>query len=424
MPAVIPGETMPVDEPVDFRAAGFRPGEHVRLTVTMPMGDDRRWVSHATFAADSHGVVDPATAAPETGTYHGADATGLLWSMSPQHDGKPFSLRELTPLSVHVTAQAADSGYSRTKKVTRLVVPLSVTSRRFSEPGASGMFFFPSSAGPHPTVVVLGGSDGGLRAAHAALLAGHGFAALALAYFGGVAQPRQLVKVPVEFWRRARRWLASQPDCDLSRVAVLGSSKGAELALLLASTYPADFTAVVAYAPSAVVFEGIPVYRQDGSPVGRKALGPASSWTINGTPVPFVGFTASSAPSTGTGWMRNPAAMSLRSLHENALAGLAADDPAVIRVERIAGPVLLVSGMDDEVWPAARLAAMVVDRMVRHGRADDVTHLSYPAVGHRIGIPYLPTTGDGAAQPRAAANADSWGKALGFLRTHLRVPLS
>ncbi|HEX8259840.1 MAG TPA: hypothetical protein VF558_06050 [Rubrobacteraceae bacterium] len=52
------------------------------------------------------------------------------------------------------------------------------------EGGLVGTFFRPSTPGPHPAVIVLGGSDGGLREGSAAVIARQGYATLALAYFG------------------------------------------------------------------------------------------------------------------------------------------------------------------------------------------------------------------------------------------------
>jgi dienelactone hydrolase len=71
------------------------------------------------------------------------------------------------------------------------------------EGGLVGTFFRPSTPGPHPAVIVLGGSDGGLREGSAAVLARQGYATLALAYFGVEGLPPELVEVPVEYFGRA-----------------------------------------------------------------------------------------------------------------------------------------------------------------------------------------------------------------------------
>src|SRR6202011_4756293 len=47
-----------------------------------------------------------------------------------------------------------------------------------------GAYFAPADGKRHPAIVVLGGSEGGLHPADARMFAQHGYAALALAYFG------------------------------------------------------------------------------------------------------------------------------------------------------------------------------------------------------------------------------------------------
>jgi dienelactone hydrolase len=60
-----------------------------------------------------------------------------------------------------------------------------VTVKLLDEDGLRGAWFLPPGDGPHPAVIVLGGSEGGLPVRSAApLLASHGYATLALAYFG------------------------------------------------------------------------------------------------------------------------------------------------------------------------------------------------------------------------------------------------
>lgn len=73
---------------------------------------------------------------------------------------------------------------------------------------------------------------------------------------------------------------------------------------------------------------------------------------------------------------------------EAALADADAVERAAIAAELAHGPLLLVSGGDDRVWATGRMCRMIVDRMARHGRAADVTHLHYPQAGHML-FPYV-----------------------------------
>ena len=135
--------------------------------------------------------------------------------------------------------------------------------------GLYGRLFEPPRKGRSPAVLVIGGSDGGLRAEHiAALLASHGHPAMALAYFDAPGLPGQLERVPLEYFERAARRLHA------SRVAVLGVSRGGEAALLIGATYPRLIDGVVALVPSNVV-NGSP-YRRAPSGSQRRGTGSAA----------------------------------------------------------------------------------------------------------------------------------------------------
>ena len=104
---------------------------------------------------------------------------------------------------------------------------------------------------------------------------------------------------------------------------------------------------------------------------------------------------------------------------------------AVIPVERINGPVLLISGTDDCVWPATELSEIAVRRLRAHRHPFAVDHLVYEGAGHVIGppMPGLTFTISHAVHPilgidfafggepdrNTAASLDSWPRVLTFL---------
>ena len=65
---------------------------------------------------------------------------------------------------------------------------------------------------------------------------------------------------------------------------------------------------------------------------------------------------------------------------------------ATIPVEKINGPVLLISGEDDALWPSTQLAQIAMDRLAQYQHPFPDKHLHYAGAGHLIGEPYLPTT--------------------------------
>lgn len=293
------------------------------------------------------------------------------------------------------------------------------------EDGLAAAFARPPEGEPvRGAVVVLGGSGGGLRERDAIAFAQAGFVALALAYFGRPPLAAQLVEVPVETVRRGLEWLIAHPAVQQRRVALVGRSKGGELALLAASSYPDKVSAVVGYVPSPIAWQGVAFDRN------ARRRGPRSSWTIEGEPVPFLPFLPFSRL-RGADMLRvlgmlagRPAAIA--PFYEGSLESAAAADiqRATMPIESIAGPVMLISGSDDQMWPSARFCELAVDRLRAHEHPFPCEHLHYAGAGHLITPPGLAperstTMGrfkvGGSEEANAAAGADAWPKVLDLL---------
>src|SRR5260370_24689383 len=103
--------------------------------------------------------------------------------------------------------------------------------------------------------VMLSGSSGGIPEAPARRLAENGITAFALGYHGAPGLPPELVEIPIEALARGIELFRARFARQRS-VGVVGMSKGAELALLLAAYLGASIGRVVAVAPSHVVWSG------------------------------------------------------------------------------------------------------------------------------------------------------------------------
>ena len=101
----------------------------------------------------------------------------------------------------------------------------------------------------------------------------------------------------------------------------------------------------------------------------------------------------------------------------------------MIPVEKIAGPVLLVSGRDDKLWPSTLMAEQVMARLDAAKFRYAHSHLAYGNAGHAaFGKPAPEGTkpnpavfavAGGTFEGTQAARVDSWPKALAFLDTNL-----
>jgi dienelactone hydrolase len=292
-----------------------------------------------------------------------------------------------------------------------------------------GRLHLPDREGRHPGVVVLGGSGGGLNwsAEVAAELAHNGYTALALAYFGLPPLPKTLINIELEYFESAFDWLRRQPSVNSNRLALVGGSRGAELALQLGATF-SNVASVVGYAPSSVRW----------GPVGGLATVGKSAWRWRGQPLPQM----PRPPILRLAAELGKLALS-RVFHvpyretpsfEAALMDVRAVQEAAIPVERICGPVLLISGTDDQLWPSTMMCEMITDRLRVNCHRYACKHLRFEEAGHAISLPDLPLecyptrvrhglTGityalGGDPAINASAAKEAWGEVVKFLAEH------
>jgi len=404
-----------------LKVTGLRPGE--RATIKADSTDARQilWEATAVFEADAAGTVDVARQAPISGGYGEADIFGLLWSLKPVNSKSPdrigYSNDEVDGWTVDfsVTDSAGAAASARLRCVYQMPgrglvrVPL-------EKDGLHGFLYYPDQGGPFPGVIILGGSNGGLYEWLAQAFASNGFAALTLAYFKYPNLPAELVEIPIESFQRAAGWMKVQPRVKAGRLGLAGGSKGGELALLVASLYD-DYRAVVAWTPAAQAWEGLSqkFFSPDYKPV--------SSWSLNGRALPFMPFLAS--PEDKAKEMKGELS-SFVVFHANSLAQAdpAAIEKATIPVEKIRAPILLVSGTDDQTWPAGDFCAAIVARLKKAGFSYEVKSVVNEEGGHQSFLPYLITANRGGISggtPQADARGGyrSWAETMAFLHRHL-----
>jgi len=310
---------------------------------------------------------------------------------------------------------AADS--SEHERAARDVDREGLEFRPVDEVGLVGTLVIPPPSGRRGmAVVVLGGSQGGLDEHDAIVFARAGIIALALAYFGEGSLPRALLEIPLEYVRLAIEWLRSQSEVAGQRVGLVGRSKGGELALQVAATYPEDVSAVVGYTPSPIVWQGLPADRR-----GWREE-PKSSWSLDGNPVPFLPFAKPRARDL-PGFVASMVTgnVALRPIYERALADTEARERATTPLEQIAGPVLLISGTDDQLHPATTLCELAMARLASHQHRFPDQHLTYQGAGHMIGAPgHAPIRTrrfavGGSPAIDAQASEAAWPRVLDFL---------
>lgn len=411
----------PADALIDVErrivVSGAEPGTKVEIG-TETSRSDALWSSRAVFLADASGRVDLARDAPVGGDYSGISAMGLIWSQDCPDARTPFNARTDQPLETVIRATNNDAK-ARAVMVQRLLAD-GVTRHELRESGLVGVLYRPAGPAAAPAVMILNGSGGGINEPRAALWAAHGYNALALGYFGAAGLPKYISNTPLEYFETALDWIRANVQPKDGFVAITGQSRGGELVLLLGATFPEKVSAVIGYVPSAFVHGG---QAACDPAIGRD--GPA--WLRHGRPLKHIwddNRHASWAPyDEGAPPRRNSRAMM------TALADAAALERARIPVERIDGPVMLISGGDDGAWPSDLFSLIVKSSLDAADHRHATRWENYPEAGHSILFPYVPTTRIAYAHPvsgivttmggtpraNAEANEHSWRAVLEWM---------
>ena len=291
--------------------------------------------------------------------------------------------------------------------------PPGVTRADVRDGGLYGELYAPEHGARLPAIIVMGGSEGGLdvMSGMAISFARQGYAALALAYWKAPGLPQTLEGVPLEYFDRAVAWLKARPEVDPKAIGAIGWSRGSEAVLLLGSRNP-DVHAVAAIAPSGIVWQGLNY--ADMRHVG-------AAWTAAGRPLPYVTPDGSAYRPNGP----------MRPMFTAAFPDADRRPETAIPVERINGPILLISGEDDQLWPSSQMAGRIVARLQAKGFRHGVQNLVYPGAGH-VAFAGAPDSAmakalsrpspmlGGSAEADAKAWADNWPKALDFFKHALK----
>ncbi len=403
-PQIVAPDEVLHDAEIPIRIEGLTAGANYRLDGEFVTRGGTLWKSTARFVADDTGVIDLAADAPLDGTWDGGDPTGIFWSMTNTKqrvtDPSLFENDDRSVITLRVT-EGEKAIASRRMTLRKRDIGISSTDIRSP---IVGTLYVPYGKRNLPAVVVMGGSEGGVPNDRAALIASHGYVTLALAYFAAPGLSGDLEQIPLEYFDRALEWLAAQPAVDRKRIALLGVSKSAELALLIA-TQNHSIAGVVAIAPASIVSQSISDQRTVNS-----------SWTRNGVDVPFAPFVVTEAFSNDR---------RLLNLYAPTLA--AAPPESAIPVEKIRCPVLLLAGKVDQLWPSEEMAGQLVERAKQSGNESRVQAVIFDDAGHHVGmLPHRPT-GDsvrlgGSAKGLDRAQIAAWKNMLRFLGETLGVP--
>ena len=202
-----------------------------------------------------------------------------------------------------------------------------------------------------PLIVAFGGGGGGNDWSRDYMkekrdyLMSQGYSFLAIGYFNSGEAPKYLDRISLDAISDTILNIAKNPKIDASKIALMGGSRGGELVLNLASKFP-HFNAVIALSTSHVSFPAITLWAN------------TASWTFQGADIPYVPATLKTI---GPAITRD-----LYTAHSMMLEDEVAVKRAEIQVENINGPILIVSGKNDESWPATTMSNRIIERLAEN----------------------------------------------------------
>ena len=200
-----------------------------------------------------------------------------------------------------------------------------------------------------PLIVAFGGAEGGIdwhrnhmKSKRDSLIQ-KGYAVLAIGYFNAEGTPKNLDRISLDAISDTIMNIAKRNSkINEAKIALIGGSRGGELVLNLASRFD-HFNAVIAMSTSNVSFPAITWSAN------------TSSWTYKGKEVAYVPAPLKTISPALKG--------DLYTAHKMMLEDKEAVKKAEIEVENINGAILILSGKNDDQWPASEMSEQLIQRL-------------------------------------------------------------
>lgn len=241
-----------------------------------------------------------------------------------------------------------------------------VRPRAINESDFQANYFSKNRLENQTAVILLGGGQWGDYWAQ--YFAQNDMVGLSIPYAGRENLPRLPEEINLEYFENAINWLAEQPEVNPKKIVVMGASKNAELALVIGTIFNELVHGVVAYSPSSVSWSNrVLPYNSDEL---------KASWKYKGLDIPYVPMDKIKSNQYDQ--------LNMLEYWEMGLEKSGHVAAATIKVERINGPILLISGRDDQVWPSSKMADMIEKRLSDKGFEYSCINLKYDQAGHSI----------------------------------------
>ncbi|NXG65468.1 ACOT5 thioesterase, partial [Hemiprocne comata] len=354
------------DEPLAIAVQGLGPRQQVTLRTSLRDETGELFQASARYQAGDDGELDLARCpALPGGSFSGLEPMGLLWALQPQ---KPYwcmlkkDVQSPFLLQLEVFEGHGEAPGRLLAQVQHERAFLRDGMRRVPvrDGRIRGTLFLPPGEDSFPGIIDIHGLGGGLFEHRASLLANHGFATLALAYYQYEDLPQQPTELHLEYFEEAVNYMLQHPQVKGPGLGLLGYSKGADLSLAMAA-FLKNITAVAAL-NGPVAITAVPLCYKDK--------------TI--PPLPFdeqhIKITDSHILDSSEGSIDPFQAPGNQSL---------------IPLEKAEAQLLFIVGQDDHVIKSEYYATEVCKLLQAQGK-ENFQILSYPGTGHCIDPPFFP----------------------------------
>uniref|UniRef100_A0A8C5IMC4 BAAT/Acyl-CoA thioester hydrolase C-terminal domain-containing protein n=1 Tax=Junco hyemalis TaxID=40217 RepID=A0A8C5IMC4_JUNHY len=259
-----------------------------------------------------------------------------------------------------------------------------------------------AGSGPFPGIIDLYGTGGGLPEYRACLLANHGFAVLALAFYSYEDLPKQMKEFHLEYFEEAVNYMLHHTQVKGPGIGLLGHSKGGDLCVSMASflkgiTATALINASVANVGAVLRYKDITIPPLGMNPKRVKVGKSGIADIIDALNSPLEG----------------------------------PDQQSFIPLEKAQCCFLFIVGQDDHNWKSEFFAVEGSKRLQAHGK-EKPEIVCYPGAGHYIEPPFFPMCAasmhllfgkpvmwGGEPKAHCEAQIDAWQQIQAFFRKHL-----
>ncbi|MEO1654210.1 MAG: acyl-CoA thioester hydrolase/BAAT C-terminal domain-containing protein [Bacteroidota bacterium] len=401
-------------QPLHIKVQSFPANQEIKITLKAKDARGSQWKSEAIYRSNPQGIIDLSKDKSLAGSYRGIHPMGLFWSLQSP-DYHQFTTNKGFWAEFEIYQQ--DNLLSRKKVFRESTRSLNALNINYIQKRDSIIadFYLPDTCQNCPAIIFLGGSGGGFRQERASLLASEGYAVLNLKYFRHESLPDGIVEIPLEYVHKAYQWLQQEKGVAPNKIGIMGRSRGSELAMLYA-IYFSGLSYVVAEVPSSVVWFGWAENK--------------SSWSYQGKPFPYAEYSDEASTRIELGQQQRGEQFREMPKFLSAFKDTAMIKRTRIPIEKLSCPVLFISGEDDQTWPSAMMAEMMMESLRKNNFSYPYQHFSYPEAGHNFagggqgcGIPYLPpedysqsSARGGSDKGNALAAIQSWKVILDFVQ--------